>query len=306
MRAPRVTVFGAVAMDTRLECRAPVVPATSNPVAAGERPGGVGHNLAATLAGLGAAVTLASRIGTDAIGDALIAALTAAGIATHAVTRSTTRPTARYWAVIEPTGELALGLADMAVLDELEPEILAPAMAVPADAWLVDCNLPAASIVHLLENPQCPALVAVDTVSTAKAPRIAPHLARIDLLFTNEAEALALLGAAGAQALHTAGAATVVMSRGADGLEIADAGGMSHLPALPVATRDVTGAGDALAAATVYAVLAGFELELAARVGRLAATAVLIGRPLAGAADLRDLASALDNGLHAQLARLQP
>jgi pseudouridine kinase len=306
VRAPRVTVFGAVAMDTRLQSRGPVVPATSNPVAAGERPGGVGHNLATTLAGLGVAVTLASRIGADATGDALVAGLTAAGIATDAVTRSTTRPTARYWAVIEPTGELALGLADMAVLDELEPEILAPAMAVPADAWLVDCNLPAASIAHLLENPQRPTLVAVDTVSTAKAPRIAPHLARIDLLFTNEAEALALLGAAGAQALRAAGAATVVMSRGAHGLEIADAAGLRHLPALAVATRDVTGAGDALAAATLYALLAGFDLGLAARVGRLAATAVLMGRPLAGTADLRDLASALDNGLHEQLARLQP
>ena len=305
MKVPRVTVFGAVAMDTRLECRGPVVPATSNPVAAGERPGGVGHNLATTLAGLGAAVTLASRIGADATGDALVAALDAAGIASHALSRSTARPTARYWAVIEPTGDLALGLADMAVLDELDSDMLAPAMAVAADAWLIDCNLPAAAIAHLLESPSRPPLVAVDTVSVAKAARLRAHLEQVDLLFTNEAEATALVGAADVERLRAAGARSVAMGRGAAGLDIASSAGLAHLPALPVVTRDVTGAGDALAAATLFALLAGLDLALAARVGRLAATAVLAGKPFSGMADLQGMAFAVDNQLHAELARLQ-
>ncbi len=301
-------------MDTRLESRAPLVPATSNPVTAGERPGGVGRNLAVTLASLGAEVTLASRIGADAAGDALVASLVAAGIAAHAVGRSLTRPTARYWAVLEPTGELALGLADMAVLDELEPVHLAPAMAAPADAWLVDCNLPAACLAHLLQSPHRPALVAVDTVSTAKVPRIAAHLAGIDLLCTNLVEAAILAGdgppetvAARVRAL---GANRVVIGCGPAGLVAADASGCRRLDALPIAPRDVTGAGDALGAAVLFALLGGLDLLAAARIGRLAAAAAIAqngstahGLDLSG---LRALARRFDGEAHAQLARLQP
>jgi pseudouridine kinase len=312
--APRVTVFGAVAMDTRLASRAALVPATSNPVAASERPGGVGRNLAMTLAGLGATVTLASRIGADATGDALLAALAAGGIDTHAVTRSTIHPTARYWAVLESTGELALGLADMAVLDELEPVAIEPAMAAPADAWLVDCNLPTACIAHLLRSPRRPPLVAVDTVSTAKVPRIAADLARIDLLCTNAAEAGVLTGDGPREVLAARllamGTGRVVMGLGAAGLVLADELGVERLAALPIAPRDVTGAGDALAAAVLFGLLAGLDLRVAARIGRLAAAAAIAkNAPVARGIDiagLRHLARRYDWEADAELARLQP
>jgi pseudouridine kinase len=96
----------------------------------------------------------------------------------------------------------------------------------------------------------------------------------------------------------------VVIGAGADGLVIADARGVTRLAALPVQRVDVTGAGDALAAATLVAYLAGLELEAAARLGRLAAAAVLEGLPAPTIRDLRELASRLDNAAYAQLARL--
>jgi pseudouridine kinase len=301
-----VTVFGAVAMDVRLSARAPLVAGSSNPVMARETPGGVGRNLAMGLARLGARVRLASAVGDDLTGAVLLADLVAGGVDTGHVGRSREHATARYWAVLEPAGELAMGLADMAVLDALRPADLLPAAAASADAWLIDTNLPEPCLAWLLAREERPHIVAVDTVSVAKAPRLRAHLDRVDLLFTNEAEATALVGVDDAERLQAAGASTVVIGRGAAGLDIATAAGLSRLPALRVQALDVTGAGDALAAASLYALLAGLDLGLAARIGRLAATALLIGKPLSGMADLQEMAFAVDNELHAQLARLQP
>ncbi len=306
MTLPDVTVFGAIALDSRLTARAPLVPATSNPVASRETPGGVGRNVAVAMARLGARVSLASRIGDDAAGAALLADLAAQGIDARHVSRTADAPTARYWAVLEPSGDLALGLADMAVIDGLDPAALDPATAMPAAAWFIDANLPAACIDHLLGHPGRPPLVAVDTVSTAKAEKLRCRLAAIDLLFTNQAEATVLVGITDPEPLLAAGAGAVVMGAGAAGLVVADASGITRLAALEVAKQDVTGAGDALAAATLVARLAGLALPAAARLGRLAAAAVLEGSEAPTIPDLRDLASRFDNGVHAELAHLQP
>jgi pseudouridine kinase len=301
---PAVTVFGAIALDIRLTSCSPLVPATSNPVRSRETPGGVARNVALAMARLGARVTLASRIGDDAAGAALLADLDGQGIDTRHVGRTADAPTARYWAVLEPSGELVMGLADMAVLDSLKPVALEPAAARPAAAWFIDANLPEACIDHLLAHRGRPPLVAVDTVSTTKAQKLRGRLAAIDLLFTNTAEAAVLAGDADLRQLLAMGAKAVVMGAAADGLVIADAGGTARLAALPVQRSDVTGAGDALAAATLVGRLVGLELEAAARLGRLAAAAVLEGMPAPTIQDLRDLASRLDKGAHAELARL--
>jgi pseudouridine kinase len=305
---PRVTVFGAVAMDVRLHARATLVPGSSNPVTARETPGGVGRNMALGLAGLGASVRLFSRVGDDAAGTALLADLAAGGIDTRHVGRTADHATARYWAVLEASGELAMGLADMAVLETLEPASLAPAAAAPADAWLIEANLPEPCIGWLLARPDRPRLVAADSVSVAKAGRLRAHLAGLDLLFTNRAEAAVLAGGPAVEPLLESGVGAVVMGEGVQGLLVLEAHGAHRLDALPVVARDVTGAGDALAAATLFARLRGFALPLAARVGRLAA-ATIISDNVAQAthyssADLRFMAQRFDRDLDAQLARL--
>lgn len=304
MTPARVTVFGAIALDIRLTAHSPLVAATSNPVTSRETPGGVGRNVAIAMARLGTQVSLASRIGDDAAGRALLADLDEEGIDIRHVGRTADAPTARYWAVLEPNGELAMGLAEMAVLDGLAPADLDPATRQPAAAWFIDANLPAVCIDHLLRHPARPSLVAADTVSTTKAEKLRGRLAAVDLLFTNEAEAAVLAGKADPQLLFAQGAQAVVMGAGAAGLVLAEASGATRLAALDVVKRDVTGAGDALAATTLVARLAGLELEAAARLGRLAAAAVLEQGEAPTIADLRRLAGRLDNAVHAQLARL--
>lgn len=306
MTPPATIVFGAVAMDVRLTAPAALVAGTSNPVIARETPGGVGRNVAAVLARLGARVSLASRLGDDATSDALAADLQALGVDMSFVQRRSGAASARYWAVLEPTGELAIGLSDMAVIEALAPADLEDAIRHPADAWFIDANLPESCIGHLLDHPARPPLVAVDTVSVSKARKLWDRLGKVDLLVTNEAEAVVLCGAADAARLVALGARTVVMGRGAAGLELACASTLVQLDPLPVAPHDVTGAGDALAAATLFACLRGLALQAAARIGRLAAAVAISGEPAFGISGLREAALRLDTAAHADLARLQP
>ncbi len=312
MASTGVAVFGSVVADTRLVTEAPARPGTSNPATSRERAGGVGRNVAMALGRLGIPVRLSSRVGEDAAGQALVDELRAAGVDTGGIEYSARHPTARYWAVLEPSGELVIGLADMAVFAEHGAAAVAPVAARPAAAWFLDCNLPAATLALLLDHPARPALVAADTVSTAKALRLRGHLARLDLLFTNAAEAAALVGpgppAELARRLVARGVGGVVLGQGSAGLVLADHTGSRTLDALPVPVVDVTGAGDTLAAAVLAARLAGLDLAAACRIGRLAA-ALAVGSDAAvpsgfGIPAFRDLALRLDSEAHAQLARL--
>ena len=298
--------------DTRLTVLAPARPHTSNPATGRERAGGVGRNVAIALARLGLDVRLASRVGDDPAGVALVEELAAAGVDITGIGRSKTHATARYWAVLEPSGELVIGLADMAIFDELGPDEVAPMAARPAAAWLLDCNLPRATLALLLTHPARPGLVAADTVSEAKAARLLDHLGRLDLLFTNAAEAAMLVGpgspAVLAERLLAKGVGGVVMGRGALGLVVADGSGSRTLDALAQPVVDVTGAGDASAAATLAARLAGLDLAAASRIGRLAAALAVASEEAVpkdfGIPALRDLALRLDKEAHAQLAHL--
>ena len=255
-----------------LAATAALVAGTSNPVRARETPGGVGRNVAAVLARLGARVSLASQLGDDATGDALAADLRAMGVNTAFVQRQAGAASARYWAVLEPTGELALGLSDMAVIEALAPAD-DPAIRHRADAWLIDANLPQPCIVYLLDHARRPPLVAVNTVSVSKARKLEDRLGKVNLLVTNEAEAVVLCGAADARRLVAFGCRCRRHGAGA----LPNSSSPTLLPAaqldpLPLILRDVTGAGDALAAATLFARLHGLELPAAARIGRLAAS----------------------------------
>src|SRR3546814_13654069 len=81
-------------------------------------------------------------------------------------------------------------MADMAVYEEMTPDLLAPLL--PALAayrvWFLDTNLPEETLRFLLEDrPAGVAMVAVDAVSIATAARLHGRLDRIALLFANRA-----------------------------------------------------------------------------------------------------------------------
>src|SRR5690606_9184134 len=106
------------------------------------------------------------------------------------------RPTAEYAAILDPDGDLVLGIADMNIFDLLLPvhiERVWPYLA--AASWVFcDCNLPAETLAALIAKRRSARFkLAIDAVSTPKAARLPKDLSGIDLLFMNMDEANAVL-----------------------------------------------------------------------------------------------------------------
>lgn len=282
------TVFGGATMDHAAFTLAPPAAGASNPGRARVSPGGVGLNLARDLARLGHRVRLITRVGGDADGAAIMAAARADGVNmadTGAVPPAA--PTATYRAAFDHEGGLIIGIADMAVMDEITPEAIQEAAATAAlhDAFVVDANLPAATLAFLADAAtRASRPIAAIAVSPAKAVRLAPLLDRLTLLFATRREAAALLGRADdlsvptrdlAAMLAAAGAARVIVTDSGDPLAAASGGEVHLFPPFPAHVRSVNGAGDALAAGTLHG-LAGGRAFFEAVLSGLAAAAITV------------------------------
>ena len=279
----RFLCIGGATVDRTYRLAGPLVPETSNPAAGSTGFGGVARNVAENLAGLGVPVDLLSRVGEDEAGRALLRHLDGVGVGRRATAAVSRAATAEYVAVLTPGGDLALGLAAMAIFDGLTPDVLGQAAElVGAADWLfADCNLPAASLLALARRRWGGAYrLAVDAVSVAKSARLPASLAGIDLLFVNRDEAAAVMArqgrpardtAAMAAALRAAGAGAAVVTLGDAGALAAAPEGTVAVPAERADVVDVTGAGDALIAATLAASASGATLEEALRLGCAAA-----------------------------------
>jgi sugar/nucleoside kinase (ribokinase family) len=272
---PHVVCFGAAHWDVIARARAGVR-GPDTPGVVRTRPGGVALNVALALAALGIAVTLVSAVGDDAEGRALLSLLAAAGVDAGGVLVYPGLATGRYVAVERSDGELAAAVADAATLDGMAPEHLPLDRLAPADAWLMEANLPPAALRALAARAGRPALYA-DAASAAKASKLHPILTRLDGVYCNRAEAEAICATglnaarAAAEALLARGARRAVVTDGP--LPAADAGAHGVVTLRPDRTqvRSVTGAGDALIAAHLAATLRGARPDEALAAGLAAA-----------------------------------
>ena len=281
---PRVVCAGGAVADRKYHLVHPPAGGTSNPARGSSAHGGVARNVAENLARLGVAVRLVSRVGDDDAGRALKRRLTAAGADVTHVTATRGFDTAEYVAVLDPEGDLVIGVAAMDVFTAISTSDLDRGLADGADWLFLDCNLHPALLEHGVARGAAGVRVAVDAVSTIKVTRLPGDLTGVDLLFCNADEARAYLtdpsdtddGEVAARILD-AGAGAVVLTRGAAGVVVADPDGVREHPAVPADVVDVTGAGDALVAGTLAALLAGRDLDAAANAGaRLAALTVAV------------------------------
>lgn len=275
---------GGATVDRSYRLSAPLRAETSNPVSGRRGSGGVARNVAENLSRLGAEVGLVSRVGDDESGRALLAALDSCGIDRRGVVAVREATTAEYVAVLTPAGDLALGLADMAIFDRLTAVALVEHAALfsTADWVFADCNLPEDALAVLARRglPGARYRLAVDAVSVAKSARLPDRLDGVDLLFLNREEAGAVLARRGhaeasptqaAAALVGAGAGAAVLTLGKQGAAVASDRGVLHVPAVPARPVDVTGAGDALVAATLFGLTCGASLSEAVVLGCWAA-----------------------------------
>lgn len=282
-----VTIFGGATIDRIARSRNKPVMGASNPGITRQMPGGVGFNVATILARLGLSVRMVTAIGADSDGEMIVAAARSAGVAVDHFVVSRRLATATYTVTLDETGNLIIGIADMAVCEDITAAAVAPATdASHRGFWVIDANLPPATLAFLAteaEDARVP--LAALTVSPAKALRLKPLLDTIGYLFTNRREASAILDLDPEQTsvpvtqlareLTGTRAMQVVVTNGHDPLAAGSRGEVRSFAALKANVKAVNGAGDSFAAGTIYGLSAGHELNEAIRFGRAAAVLTL-------------------------------
>jgi sugar/nucleoside kinase (ribokinase family) len=285
-----VLAFGGAHIDRRGQVSGRYVPAASNPGTMREDVGGGAFNALRCAVRRGVSASMISVRGGDAAGERVAQAIEAAGISDlSAVFLDRTTPS--YTALIDSGGELIAGFADMGLYDLAFPKQMKRAKIREAigdaEAVLCDANLPTVALERLAKLAHGRPIFAI-AISPAKAVRLLPVLERLAVLFMNRRESAAITGRDGnvtesalVAALRRAGLkAGVVTSGNGPVLGFDEAGAFTMTPPAPAYVADVTGAGDALAGATVAAMLGGRKLRTALREG-VAAAILAIESPAA-------------------------
>jgi len=276
---PPLLAIGSAALDIKARLTRAPLPTTDVPGQITLKPGGVARNIAENLARLGVPVVFAGIMGDDPQARLLIELSRAAGLNVHPLTRSAPAPddlyrlklpdvlpTATLNVVLAPDGRQIAGAFSGDILDALQPGDLDRLQDLidAAPAILGDGGLPADVLLRLREMLPEDAFFYSNPGSVALAPRLAPLLDRLDLITCNHLEAQALTQMkvdspakliSSALILVKQGVRRAVVTFGARGLAYADEERSLYQPARPAHLVDATGAGDALAAAVIEALL---------------------------------------------------
>jgi pseudouridine kinase len=282
-------VIGAAGVDIVGRLKGDLHPGTSNPGWIRTSYGGVARNVAENLARLGQPVNLITVVGSDSTGEDILKQASSAGIDVEAVLRSPEYRTGSYLAVVNSSGEMQFALDDMRAISYISPDYLREKEELFEQASLlfVDANLPkdalrtAFSLARRYRLPVC-----ADPTSTTLANRFCPYLSRLYLITPNSAEAAILCGhpyraAKPRQALEAAkylvtqGVKIAVVTLAEFGVCYATSETSGHVPAIRTEIIDPTGAGDALTAAVLFALLNDISLDDAIRLGVSAASLTL-------------------------------
>jgi sugar/nucleoside kinase (ribokinase family) len=243
---------------------------------------------AITLAKLGAKVSSAGAIGSDAVGQMLVSLLERDGIDTRHLVRRDDVQTSASVLPIRPSGERP-ALHVIGANATYGPDD-APWDAIPGATHLhlggpefMGGEAALRILSHAREN-------GVTTSADILAPGdqagqivewIAPAFAELDYLLPNDEQVLGLTGeddlASGCRALIRSGVGCVVATQGADGALIVDEEGSEEVPAFEVDVVDTTGCGDAFSAGFLRGLSLGRSRAEAAQLGCAAAAMVAQG-----------------------------
>lgn len=287
-----IVVIGSASLDIVGRTSGKIRYATSNPGVLRSSVGGSARNIAENLARLGMHAVLITAVGDDPEGDRVLGETSSAGVDIEHCLRLEGQRTGAYLAVLDEQGALHLGLDDMPTIASITPEHLRSSdhLFKEASALVVDANLPPKSLataISLARRNRVP--IVADTTSVALARRLQPHLSKLWLITPNEAEAAALCpqpvphadpprAIEAARYLVSQGVGVAVISMAEFGVSYASADSSGHISALKTEVIDPTGAGDALTATLLFALLNDIPLDEAVRLGISAAAHTLRSR----------------------------
>jgi pseudouridine kinase len=281
MSFPKILAVGGAHIDRRGQVTGAYVAGASNPGVMAEDVGGGAFNALRNAVRRGASGAIMSVRGGDAAGETVSRAILDAGIADlSAIFLDRTTPS--YTALLDRDGDVIAALADMALYEIAFAKQLRRAnfraAVTEADALLCDANLSADALARLARLASGKPLFAI-AISPAKVVRLSGILETLSCLFMNFREAACLAGLPGdarvddvVPRLRGMGLSSAIVSHGGAPTAAFDRSALFSIkPPRPRKIVDVTGAGDALAGATMVALLRGLSLGEALRDGMAAA-----------------------------------
>jgi sugar/nucleoside kinase (ribokinase family) len=251
-------------------------------------PAGSAGGTAVTLAKLGAEVSCAGAIGSDALGDVLVALLQRFGIDTSLLVRRDGVQTSASVLPIRPDGSRpalhVIGANATYASADAPWEAIAAADHLHLGAPEFMGGEEAARILRFARDRGVVTsadLLAPGEQAAAILDWIAPAFEHLDYLLPNDEQVLGLTGEidleAGCRALLARGVGCVAATRGPDGALVVDGDGARSIPAFPVEVVDTTGCGDAFSAGFLRGLSLGRSRPDAAVLGCAAAAIVATG-----------------------------
>jgi pseudouridine kinase len=284
-----VLVIGAAGVDIVGKLRGELQSESSTPAQIRQSFGGVARNVSENLARLGQPVTLITVVGDDEAGDRLLSDIASAGVNIEAVLRTSQYSTGAYLAVVNQVGTLQFALDDMRALSALSPAYIRQKEGLFKEASIlfIDANLPRETlrtVMSLARKARLP--VCADPTSSVLAPRLKPYLDRLYLFTPNSSEAAIFCdperkitnrrqALEAAKHLVSQGVEIVYITMAEQGLCYATSETKGYIPAIRTEIVDPTGAGDALSATVIFALLNDIPLDDAVRLGVTAASLTL-------------------------------
>jgi pseudouridine kinase len=289
--------IGSAAVDIKACLARSPLPTTDVPGAITIKAGGVARNIAENLARLDVPIVFAGIMGDDPQARLLIELSRAAGLDVRPSARSAPSPTdpirsklpndlstATLNVVLGPDHRQIAGVFSGDILDALQPRDLDQLRDAidAAPAIIADGGLPADVLIALRDRLSADVFFYGNPGSVALSSRLEPILDRLDLLTCNHLEAAALTQVnvtspakliSVAMILIKQGVKRAVITFGGRGLAYADEERSLYQPARPAHLIDATGAGDALAAAMIEALLRDEPINVCLQRG-LAAAAI--------------------------------
>jgi sugar/nucleoside kinase (ribokinase family) len=253
--------------------------------------GGCAANVAVVLSKLGVGSRVVGKVGRDSFGDFVTDSLAGSGVDVSFIGRSDTTGTAKT-VIVPVAGDdrryiHTLGANADLTGQDFTPEAMTGVDVVYLGGYLVLPGLRPAAVVELFDAAhRAGARTLLDVVlpagTHASMDGLRSILPSVDFFLPNDDEARHLTGEQDperqAAVFNEAGAETVVITMGSEGLLVRSATDTRHIAAPSVDVVDGSGAGDAFAAGLIVGILEDWPLErslmFASEVGALACTAL--------------------------------
>lgn len=273
-----ITCIGGANFDVSLKLENDILDKTSNPINSSKSYGGVVRNVAENLARIGMNISLMSLLGEDSFGHDLLKSFNHF-IETFAIEMVPNETTGTYYSVIDKTGDMLYGFADMKINRLMDRSwILRHKKHIIMSEYLIcDLNPAKEAVETLLElKRELDIPMAIIGVSGPKMKNMPDNIEGLDLVICNVDETQAYFNTNTSDGYELcklwldAGVKNAVVTAGLKGSYYGNLNKISHQEPYfvnPNKIVDVTGAGDAFSSAVLYGVINHESLEKSVKLG---------------------------------------